>query len=246
MGTDASNRIELLAEDLVRKLEGIDEQQGLSVQDQQALIKLLDILGRRPDLLIRKKSLACWLETVAPVIQQFLLGVRCLAIGESTDRTPIPCDSCPKKGTEHEICARLEAYLPALYGGKLHGETTTGMDLDETNAEPCAPEHGDDDDNVKNSDRDNYRNIRRVPFLDPLEGYRRCWELLTPKQQEVVQLRLGEGKTGKEIAQVLGKAQSTVSKLLKKARETKEEHDARMRKEELMLLRESQAKISES
>jgi predicted DNA-binding protein YlxM (UPF0122 family) len=84
-----------------------------------------------------------------------------------------------------------------------------------------------------------------VESFDAIDSYKACWHLLTHKQQEAVRLYHGEGKSKSEIATLLDKKPNTISGLLKKAKETKEEHDAEMRKQELKLQRELQTKSGE-
>jgi DNA-directed RNA polymerase specialized sigma24 family protein len=139
----------------------------------------------------------------------------------------------------------LEVYLDSIHKGKLHGETTIGVNFDEVRDRKAAPGQDDGDEAASQIDRGTFRNYRKVESFDAIDSYKACWHLLTHKQQEAVRLYHGEGKSKSEIATLLDKKPNTISGLLKKAKETKEEHDAEMRKQELKLQRELQTKSGE-
>jgi len=135
--------------------------------------------------------------------------------------------------------------LPRSYGGKIHGETTVGLNFDEVRAQKTAPGQEDGDEAARKSDRGTFRNFRKVASFDAMESYKPCWHLLSHKQQEVVQLYHGEGKRKGEIAVFLDKKPNSVTGLLKRAKIRKEKYDAEMRRQELKLQRELEAKSDE-
>jgi predicted DNA-binding protein YlxM (UPF0122 family) len=180
-----------------------------------------------------------------PAVERFVTAIREFCSPKPALPTPLPCTACPKSGTPHEPCERLEAHIDGAYRGKLHGETTIGVNFDEVRDRKAAPGQGDGDETVRKIDRGTFRNFRKVEPFDAMESYKPCWHLLSHKQREVVHLHLGEGKRNSEIAVLLDKAPSTVSDLLKRAQKTKEEHDAEMRRQELKLQRELETKSGE-
>jgi len=168
-----------------------------------------------------------------------------LTAEETARSTPLPCTSCPKSGTPHEPCNRLEVYLDSIHKGKLHGEKTIGMNLGQVRDRKAVPGQDDGDEAASQIDRGTFRNYRKVESFDAMESYKQCWHLLSPKQREVVHLHYGEGKSESEIATLLERKRNTVSGLLKRAKKTKEEHDVAMRRQELELQREFEARSGE-
>jgi RNA polymerase sigma factor (sigma-70 family) len=139
----------------------------------------------------------------------------------------------------------LEVYLDSIHKGRLHGETTIGVNLGEVRDRKAAPGQEDGDETAGNIDRGTFRNYRKVESFDPMDSYRPCWHLLSPKQREVVHLHYGEGKRNSEIAKLLNIKPNSVSGLLKRAQRIKEEHDVEIRRQELKLQRELETKSEE-
>lgn len=180
-----------------------------------------------------------------PAIERLVMTIREFCSQKPTPLQPLPCSSCPKSETSHKPCDRLEAYLDGAYRGKLHGETTINVNLDEVRDQDPASGQEDGDESVKKRDHGTFRNLKKVESFDAMESYKPCWHLLSHKQQEVVRMYHGEGKLKIDIARLLNKAPSTVSGLLKKAKERKENNDAKIRKQKLALLKELEAKSDE-
>lgn len=158
--------------------------------------------------------------------------------------TKAPCAFCPKTDCV-EICELLAAHLDGPYEGKLHGETTIGVNLDEVRAREGAPEQGSGDEDVKKADRGTFRGFRPVEPVDLLEPYKACWDRLTQEQREVVLQYYGEGKKVGAIAKALRRSASSVSGRLKRAKQVKEEYAAEMRRKEFELWREAETNSHE-
>jgi DNA-directed RNA polymerase specialized sigma24 family protein len=140
----------------------------------------------------------------------------------------------------------VNAHLDSPCAGKHHREKTGGVHFDEIRARRGSPEGQDGDEKARRDDRGTFRDITPVEPLDALESYTPCWDRLSRKQRQAVQLHYGEGKRIKDVAEILGRSSSTVHGLLSRARETKDKHNERMRRQELALLNELEAKLRES
>lgn len=156
-----------------------------------------------------------------------------------------PCAPCPKRPSCALPCSRLEAYLDGVYRGKVHGETTIGVNLNEVRDREGAPDQGNGDGDVKKADRGAFRGFTKVESFDPMEPYKSCWHRLSPDQREVVELYYGEGKKVGAIAKTLNLAPSSVSGRLRRAKKVKEEYAAEMRRKEFLLHKELEAKADE-
>lgn len=147
----------------------------------------------------------------------------------------LSCDSCPKKENCNTPCERVKAYLGSPCAGKHHREKTGGVHFDEIRARRGSPEGQDGDEKARRDDRGTFRDITPVEPLDALESYTPCWDRLSHKQRKAVQLYYGEGERIKDVARILGRSSSTVHGLLSRARETKDKHNERMKRQELNL-----------
>jgi len=172
-----------------------------------------------------------------PAVERLVMTIREFCSQKPAQPIPLPCTSCPKSEIPHKPCERLEAYLDGAYRGRLHGETTIGVNFDEVRDQKTALGQEDGDEAASKIDRGTFRNYRKVESFDAMESYKPCLHLLSHKQQEAVSLYHGERKGLKEVAEILGKWPSTVSGLLKRAKKIKAEHDAEMRRQELKLQR---------
>lgn len=178
-------------------------------------------------------------------LERSVTAIRELCSQKLAPPTALPCGSCPKSETPHKPCKRLEAYLDGAYKGRLHGETTIGVNLDEVRDRKTPAVQDNGGETTSRVDRGALRGFRKVEPFDAMESYKPCWHLLTLEQREVVYLHHGEGKGKSEIAVLLGRRPSSVSGRLKRAEKVKEEYDAKMRRQELRLQRELEAKSSE-
>jgi len=181
-----------------------------------------------------------------PVLRQLLAFLEGFCATDPDNMTESPCNPCTKKQDCKALCERLKAHLDDPRKGKLPREITGGLDFSAIRARRGSPEGALGDEKARKGDRGTFRDVRTVEPYDALESYRSCWEHLSHKQQEVVQLYYGEGKGITEVAEHLDKSPSTVHGLLSRARDIKEKHNERMRREELGLLRELETKIRES
>ena len=78
-----------------------------------------------------------------PAVERFVMAIREFCSQKPAQQTTLPCTSCPKSGTPHQPCNRLEVCLDSLHKGKLHRETTIGVNLDELRAQKAAPAQED-------------------------------------------------------------------------------------------------------
>lgn len=150
---------------------------------------------------------------------------------------PSPCETCDKESCD-KACDHLEAHLNGPYEGKLHHETTIGLDFDKVRAENTPAGPGDGDETPRGTGLKAFQEFRKVQPFDAMEPYKSCWDLLTHKQQEAVRLFHGDGMGLTEVAMTLGRAPSSVRGLLDRARTIKDGHNAEMRRKELALRRE--------
>jgi len=185
------------------------------------------------------------LQADLPALERLVTAIREFCSQKPALSTSLPCKSCPKSGMPHDPCERLEAYLDGVYRGKLHGETTFGVNLDEVLAQKAGSGQEDGDETARKRDRGTFRRFRKVEPFDAMESYKPCWHLLSHKQREVVHLHYGKRKRNSEIGVLLDKKPSTVSGLLKRAKKIKEEYDAEMRRQEFKLQRELETKFGE-
>jgi len=120
----------------------------------------------------------------------------------------LPCSICSKEGCS-EPCEMLDSFLPRKHAGKIHGERTIDISLDEVRAH-----NGffDDlaDENMGTYDRGKLKSIQEVRGYDFFWRYEACWRLFSRKQQQVLALYHRDGKTIAQIATELGKAPSTI------------------------------------
>lgn len=111
-----------------------------------------------------------------------------------------PCASCPKYDTCTTVCEDLARLLPPADAGASPKTFTTAVPLDILHHD-----HGD-----------------RPPSQALFEQFRVCKAELDDKHWEVICMVFRDGLTQKEAATRLAKSPSTVSELLKKAREIKD------------------------
>ena len=128
-----------------------------------------------------------------------------------------PCDSCTSESTCQKPCQLLEAHLPGKYQGKGHRE------------------------NLTESFPETLQGVERTRRTDMFGGFQSCQHIFTARQWEVIYLYYHEAKNQKQIAAELAKKRSAVSDLLRRARARKEQHNKRLRQEQLRFLREPNA-----
>lgn len=201
-------------------------------------------IASQPDFDPRSvKQLKARLLAELPALERLVAAVRAFCTQKKTPpTTALPCTSCPKGGTPHEPCERLEAYLDSLHRGRLHGERTIGVNLDEVRGQTEAGSAGSNQTEQK-ADRGTFRNLKKVESFDAMELYKSCWDLLSLPQQEAVYLHYHEGKGTSEIAVLLNRKPSTISGRLERAKRIKAEHDEKMRRQEFKIRRELENEI---
>lgn len=189
------------------------------------------MMNSRPQLDFNQDLTAEFVEALLrakPYLEELVtIGSRLFV--ENTKETLLPCDSCLKL-KEHKCnkpCEALEAYLPRPYGGKTHGEGTIGLDFDNFRDNETYSNDDSIEESQAKSDRSELRSIKKISRQEVLEEYKKCWAIYTEKERIVLVLRHGEGKTIRKIAKEIGKAQSTVCGLLKRAEKRKREYDNR-------------------
>jgi RNA polymerase sigma factor (sigma-70 family) len=179
-----------------------------------------------------------------PQIEKLISDLQGIQLMLKRTVEPSWCETCSQENCR-KPCENLNAHLPSIRAGKLHGEITGGIDFDQIRAPRGASEGKSGDEEAKRGDRGAFKDITKVESFDAMKQYEPCWNLLTHQQQEMVRLYHGEGKRIKEVAEILGKSPSTISGLLKRARNKKEEYDERMRRQELGLQHEMETKLRE-
>lgn len=110
-----------------------------------------------------------------------------------------PCTSCPKYDACTEPCEELLQLLPLADAGKSRRVVGAAIPLDVLQHDLGVPVP---------SDRDLF------------QRYEACRHMLTPKRWQAVLLVHGAALSQKEAARKLGKAESTVSELLREAEKT--------------------------
>ena len=159
-------------------------------------------------------ELKAWVKQAIPVITTFMEASQRLLIKENTSS---PCENCNKSTTCKSPCELLESLLPTKDEGKGYREKNIEISLEKfKDISLNQPEQKD----IPN--RDKLKIIKTTRLTDVYEEYKKCWYLLTDKQQEVVILRYEKGMTQKQIAQKTSGKRSAVSDILKRAKEKKE------------------------
>jgi len=133
-----------------------------------------------------------------------------------------PCNTCPKENCS-KLCDGVAHLLDGAYVGKIHGEGTINLSLDNVRDGNGSCDDLDDENGSK-QDRGKLRNIQKVSSLDFFSEYEACWGVFSEKQRQVLPLRHRDGKTIAQIAKELGKAISTVWGLLNLAEKRKKKY----------------------
>ena len=126
-----------------------------------------------------------------------------------------PCDSCPRQATCRKPCELLEAHLPGKHSGRGHRENLIGL-FPET-----------------------LQGVHRTRQTDLFGGFQSCQHIFTGKQWQCITLYYRDGKNQKEIAEETGKKRSSVSDLLRRARNRKEQYVKDLRQEHVRFLNAS-------
>ena len=117
------------------------------------------------------------------------------------------CESCPEKETCPDLAKRIEELLPPVNTGRSRRENLTEFypdTLEETD-----------------------KKIR----MDIFTEYEACLHLLTKKQRDFIFLYYHKDMTYEQISQHMNIKRNAVSGLKKRAKDCKEKHDAKLRRE---------------
>lgn len=168
----------------------------------------------QPDIDFRRiGELLDTLHEALPALEKLAAVARAFCEQENGLPQHKPCESCPEKGHCSAPCEKLDAWLPGIYEGRKHWESSSRMN------------------------RDVHPNLSKVRFTDVFEEYESCHHIFTSKQWAVIRLYYGEEKTQEQIARQLHKLRSAVSGRLVRAKRKKEQHDRKIRQEKFAYLR---------
>ncbi len=135
---------------------------------------------------------------------------------KATSSAPSPCNGCPKREKCTELCELVKPQLPKEYGGKLHGEGTINLNLDNIRRTDdfCDDLEKDDPGKVDRGKLKNFKNVEPIDLFSEYEAY---LSIFSKKQQQVLASYHCDGKTITEIAKELHKYPSTIWGLLQRA-----------------------------
>lgn len=137
---------------------------------------------------------------IRPVLEELLAYIRKMESKQMEAIESSPCNICIDRNTCKIPCEKLKVLLPAVNQGRGMRENLTGLylyTLTET---------------------------ERIRSHDILSQYEICKEDIRTAQWEAVCLRYGQDLTLKQIGEKLGKAPSTISGLLQRAKVAKEKY----------------------
>lgn len=182
-------------------------------------------------------ELKAWLRQVVPIVIKFIKASTRYIENDDNTCEVIPCGTCPKKDTcNGEPCDALEAFLDSIDRGKGYKEKTIGISLE--NFKDINTGHPDSyHEKTSTPNRDKLKTIKTTRLTDVYEKYENYRDIFTDTQWEIVSYRYSDGMTQKQIAEATGKKRSTVSDLLKRAKDRIEEHEKKLRAERFFLLR---------
>jgi len=175
-----------------------------------------------------------------PYLERLILVARQLCEDNDIAEQESPCSTCEEKhlGCD-KTCEHIERLLPKEYGGKMHKEGTINLDLGLIGDASSSSGDGYGEEHDVKRDRSKLRNIEKVQSKDVFSEYQKCWTKFTKKQRLVLFLYHKEGKSMKQIAKELGKVQSTICGLLKRADERKKKYDDEQHEKILKLLKKN-------
>lgn len=136
--------------------------------------------------------------------------------------TPLPCHICPVVKCP-EDCKLLKKRIGGQCAGKVHGEGTINLNLDNVRNTDDSGDDSEDDDSDK-LDQGKLKDIQKVCSVDVFGEYEQCWKIFSKKQWEVLVLCRRDGKNLTQIARELHKAVSTVWGLLHRAEKRKQKY----------------------
>lgn len=174
-----------------------------------------------------------------PYLERLILVARQFCEDGDISEQESPCSTCKEKhlGCD-KTCEHIERLLPKEYGGKMHKERTINLNLDLIGDTSISEDERDQDNDIKR-DHSTLGKIHKVQSIDVFSEYQKCWTKFTKKQRLVLFLYHKEGKSMKQIAKELGKAQSTICGLLKRADEREKKYDDEQHEKILKLMKKN-------
>lgn len=158
------------------------------------------------------------LRQVLPGLERLVKAYHDFLPDPAASTQPSVCNSCPDKETCTEPCDDVRKALPKVNQGRGRHENLTGLH----------PE--------------TLQEVERLRISEIFHEYEKCKEIFTPKQWLVIYLYYDERMTEEQIAGLLGKARTTISDLLNRAKRKKDQHEKQIRAEKLEYLEKEKEK----
>ena len=173
-----------------------------------------------------------------PHLERLILVARRFCEDGNIAEQESPCSICQKKhlGCD-KACEHLKELLPKEHGGKID---TINLDLGLLGDTSSSSGDGYDETHNVKRDRSTLGNIEKVQSIDVFGEFRKYWSDFTKKQRQALSLYHKDGKSMKQIAKELGKAQSTICGLLKRAHERKKKYDDEQYAKTINLMKKEQ------
>ena len=156
------------------------------------------------------------LRQAMPALEKLVEVCHDLLQATADEERPNTCDSAQNKEVVTELYDKIHNISSGVHHGRGRHENLTGF-YPETLQE------------AKNRHQ-----------LDVFEEYRACEEIFTPEQWEAIYLYWKAGMSQTQIAKHIGRKRSAVSGRLMRAAVKKQQHDKKMRKEQLEYLKKMQ------
>jgi len=164
-------------------------------------------------------ELKVWLKQTVPIIELFIFAAKKF-YNSDTAIVPLPCKTCPKIGKCNTPCNRLNALLADEFAGSSNLNNTVGDLIEEIAADVDQP---------RQLDHSFLRAIDRVRSDEIFMLYKNCLFLFTKKEWRVITLKVQQGMTYGEIAEVLASSTSNVSDIFQRAKKKMENHYTKKR-----------------
>lgn len=149
----------------------------------------------------------------APVVMTCAQACQELVRREESNQSP--CTNCDKHDTCKGTCELVEALLPGVHAGASSQKVSLEKML---NAISSSDDTQDtEEESPKKLGRKVLKKIDKVRSDEIFTLYKNCSFIFTPRQWQVITLKVDESHTYKEIGIKLGIATSTVSDTFKRA-----------------------------
>lgn len=152
-------------------------------------------------------ELKVWLKQIVPIIELFIFAAKKF-YNSDTAIVPLPCKTCPEIEKCNKSCNRLEALFADEFAGSSILNHTVGDLIEEIAANVDQP---------RQLDHSSLKAIDRVRSDEIFTLYKNCLFLFTKKEWRVITLKVQQGMTYKEIAEVLASSTSNVSDIFQRA-----------------------------